>query len=103
MANIGTFRSRHLTIVRAFVEAYEEMLQSREEWIALGGAAYTNELVLPPVNGEWTTPTEQQFDDSMYAIGQLENFMNGTFNNDGSPLPALDENVFRLFFYRVAD
>jgi hypothetical protein len=101
MASASTFRARHLTIVRDFVEAYEEMLQSREEWIALGGAAYTDEVVAD--GGEWTTPTEAQFDDSMYAIGQLENFMTGAFNNDGSPQPALDENVFRLFFYRVAN
>ena len=98
MASAATFRARHLTIVREFIEAYEEMLQSREEWIALGGAAYTDEVVAG--GGSWSAPTEVQFDDSMYAIGALERFMTGDFNNSTNPL---DINTYRLFFYRVAD
>jgi hypothetical protein len=101
MADIATFRARHLSVVRNFMESYQELLGSREEWIALGGAAYTDELIT--IEGAtWTAPTEAQFDDSMYAIGALERFMTGEFSNDGSPLAALDENVYRMFLLRVA-
>jgi hypothetical protein len=98
MASMATFRARHLAVTRKFLEAYEELLNDREEWIALGGAAYTDELEAG--GGEWTAPTETQFDDSMYAIGALERFMNGDFHNTNNPL---DPNVYRLFLYRVAD
>lgn len=96
MSSAETFRARHLHTTREFLEAYEELMNSREEWIALGGAVYSAEI-LP---SGWSAPTQVQFDDSMYAIGALERFMNGTFNNTSNPL---DENVYRLFLYRVAD
>lgn len=96
MASAQTFRSRHNSTVRQFLEAWKDLLSSREEWIALGGSAYSDEI---PAE-EWTAPTEVQFNDSMYAIGALERFMDGNFHNVNNPL---DENVYRLFLYRVAD
>ena len=97
MATANTFKQRFLSECRAFINAYEEIKESRENWIALGGADYTAEITdFPdPLDNPNNELTEAQFADALYAVGMLIFFMEG-------PTASINVNAYRAFFERVA-
>lgn len=90
MASADTFKARLLADSRKFTNAYEDLMSKRAEWIANGGATFTDEVSV------WDQPTEQEFNDLLYAIGMLEKFMTGDIN-------TIDNNTYQNFFYKTAD